>query len=304
MSLREAPPIGARSSQVATLGRRTRTAAPINGPIDLPTIGPGRPATPAPAPSGHLCPTPSVGAVRRCPRGSPIRPWSRCKTPPRREKACWRATQACWCSNSAPATAGTSPRSAPPKSWGSDCQYHGRRGGLDPLRAVRRRPAQPDRSRCTDRRRAEARARQRDERCRRCRRAPLRTEGNRVRPPGREAVRDPPEPVGSGAIAERAPLIGNPARKHTTPAPRPQTDNADNAFEARTVRRPATNRLANGGPDRPARHGRSLPEQATRGVETMNATPDLDKLPFKIERFLLERGIERATAISRSSRRW
>ena len=36
----------------------------------------------------------------------------------------------------------------------------------------------------------------------------------------------------------------------------------------------------------------------------MNATPDLDKLPFEIERFLLERGIERATAISRSSRRW
>lgn len=36
----------------------------------------------------------------------------------------------------------------------------------------------------------------------------------------------------------------------------------------------------------------------------MNATPDLDDLPFEIERFLLERGIERATAISRPSRRW
>ena len=36
----------------------------------------------------------------------------------------------------------------------------------------------------------------------------------------------------------------------------------------------------------------------------MNATPDLDDLPFEIERILLERGIERATAISRPSRRW
>ena len=36
----------------------------------------------------------------------------------------------------------------------------------------------------------------------------------------------------------------------------------------------------------------------------MNATPDLDDLPFEIERFLLQRGIERATAISRPSRRW
>lgn len=36
----------------------------------------------------------------------------------------------------------------------------------------------------------------------------------------------------------------------------------------------------------------------------MNDTPDPDDLPFEIERFLLERGIERATAISRPSRRW
>lgn len=36
----------------------------------------------------------------------------------------------------------------------------------------------------------------------------------------------------------------------------------------------------------------------------MNAAPDLDDLPFEIERILLERGIERATAISRPSRRW
>lgn len=36
----------------------------------------------------------------------------------------------------------------------------------------------------------------------------------------------------------------------------------------------------------------------------MNATADLDDLPFEIERFLLERGIERATALRRPSRRW
>ena len=36
----------------------------------------------------------------------------------------------------------------------------------------------------------------------------------------------------------------------------------------------------------------------------MNAAADLDGLPFEIEPFLLEHGIERATAISRPKRRW
>ena len=36
----------------------------------------------------------------------------------------------------------------------------------------------------------------------------------------------------------------------------------------------------------------------------MNAAADLDDLPIEIEPFLLEHGIERATAISRPKRRW